>query len=99
MDKILKQDTVDKICQSLERHGSQWNWYADRCYLQYKDTRLFLNVSGGFYVDRPSKITFTFWQRRKLRKAFRRWRKEIGCSKAEIEVFNTCHFIITTLTA
>jgi hypothetical protein len=94
----LKEDTVSSLCKSLTSHPSQWTWYGDGQYfIEHQASDIKLSVKHGIYVYKPCEIKFSFLQRRRLRRAFKSWKKNIGNQQEYLIQRDGCQYIINTI--
>jgi hypothetical protein len=93
-EHILAADLI----KSLDERPDQWRWYNDN-YFQIKHASgiLVWVANGEIRMESPYRFSWGFWDKRRLRRAFKSWRLNHGDELRRVEKVEGLRKAITAL--
>lgn len=73
----LERQVADDLARSFEQSPSQWSWRDSECQLIRGPGGIVMSARY-FTIYQPNTVNFGFWNRRRIKRAFRAWKSALG---------------------
>jgi hypothetical protein len=75
--KTLERQTAKDLAFSLTAYPKSWSWRDTDCDVLVGPNDMRIGITY-FTVYSPVTLRFGFWNRRRIRRAFKRWKRSVG---------------------
>lgn len=82
--KAFERHVTNELVASFERQPDAWTWRDADCDAIRGPNGIYMSVMF-FTVYQPAKVKFGFWNRCRIKRAFKRWRASTGKRLADAE--------------
>jgi hypothetical protein len=82
--KALERQVADELVASFYKNARAWRWRDGDCDMVHGPGGICMSTSY-FTIYSPAKVRFGFWNRRRIKRAVRSWKRTVGDNLATTE--------------